>query len=440
MEDRRIRVCLLGASPVAGNSGLVALACGTLASVAQSLPRAEVFLVDYDRAPAVHAVALPRGETRVELVNLRYSKKLFLPNNIPVLLVCALIARLLPSEAARRWFLSLNPWLRKISTADMALSLAGGDSFSDIYGMNRLVYVSLPQLLVILLGKPLVQLPQTYGPYRRASARWMARFILKRSVQVFSRDQAGLETLRKLMPETRGALSPKFAYDMGFALTPQAPPAKVLEQIKRIRVGGPLVGLNISGLLYMGGYTRDNMFGLRCAYPRLVREVIDFLIRRQGAQVLLVPHVLSESPSPEEDGHVTIALHDELAGRYAQRLHCLDGRLAASEVKYVIGQCDFFVGSRMHACIAALSQGVPVVGLAYSHKFAGVLESVGGGCEVVDLREADEEAVLSSLSDALRDKESLRSELEERMPKIKESVLNLFARNEFKPLFVAQPE
>ena len=45
--------------------------------------------------------------------------------------------------------------------------------------------------------------------------------------------------------------------------------------------------------------------------------------------------------------------------------------------KAVIGQCDFFIGSRMHACIAALSQGVPCVGVAYSMKFAGVFDTVG---------------------------------------------------------------
>jgi polysaccharide pyruvyl transferase WcaK-like protein len=56
--------------------------------------------------------------------------------------------------------------------------------------------------------------------------------------------------------------------------------------------------------------------------------------------------------------------------------------------------CDFFVGSRMHACIAALSQGIPTVGVAYSRKFAGVFDIVGAADWVVDGRTAtDGEAV-----------------------------------------------
>ena len=46
-------------------------------------------------------------------------------------------------------------------------------------------------------------------------------------------------------------------------------------------------------------------------------------------------------------------------------------------MKYLIGQCDFFVGSRMHSCIAAVSQCVPAVSIAYSDKFIGVMATLG---------------------------------------------------------------
>jgi colanic acid/amylovoran biosynthesis protein len=38
---------------------------------------------------------------------------------------------------------------------------------------------------------------------------------------------------------------------------------------------------------------------------------------------------------------------------------------------------DFFTGARMHACIAALSSGVPVLPMAYSRKFAGLFGTLG---------------------------------------------------------------
>jgi flagellar basal body-associated protein FliL len=59
---------------------------------------------------------------------------------------------------------------------------------------------------------------------------------------------------------------------------------------------------------------------------------------------------------------------------------------------------------------------------------------VGGGARVVDLREAEEQQILAAIGKALQDKSLLRHELEERMPNIKKSVLNLFSNDEFKQL------
>jgi polysaccharide pyruvyl transferase WcaK-like protein len=70
---------------------------------------------------------------------------------------------------------------------------------------------------------------------------------------------------------------------------------------------------------------------------------------------------------------------------------------------------------------------VPAVGLAYSGKFAGVLDSLGAGGRVIDLRTTDAPAVLESISKSVAERESLRAELQRRMPAIKASVLNLFA-------------
>lgn len=45
----------------------------------------------------------------------------------------------------------------------------------------------------------------------------------------------------------------------------------------------------------------------------------------------------------------------------------------APEIKAVIGRCDAFIGCRMHALIAAGSQAVPTLPLAYSPKAMNVI-------------------------------------------------------------------
>ena len=43
----------------------------------------------------------------------------------------------------------------------------------------------------------------------------------------------------------------------------------------------------------------------------------------------------------------------------------MDGDFSASDLKGMIGCCDFFVGARTHSVIAATSMGVPSVVLSY---------------------------------------------------------------------------
>ena len=79
-------------------------------------------------------------------------------------------------------------------------------------------------------------------------------------------------------------------------------------------------------------------------------------------------------------------------------------------MKTLIGKCDVFVGSRMHACIGAVSQCVPTVSLAYSDKFKGVMAPLGESSVVVDLREAtfeDTENAINGLFDNRIKKESM---------------------------------
>jgi polysaccharide pyruvyl transferase WcaK-like protein len=65
----------------------------------------------------------------------------------------------------------------------------------------------------------------------------------------------------------------------------------------------------------------------------------------------------------------------------------------------------------MHSCIAALSQGVPCVGVAYSMKFAGVFESVGMGDWVVDGRSVGNAAAVERILELYRGREAVRESL-----------------------------
>ena len=70
----------------------------------------------------------------------------------------------------------------------------------------------------------------------------------------------------------------------------------------------------------------------------------------------------------------------------------------------------------MHACIAALSQGIPAVGIAYSKKFHGVFESVGIQNMVVDARSLSTKELIEQCIDHYKSREESKNILKEKLP------------------------
>ncbi len=419
-------VGLLGATFNTGNLGVSALTEGALRTILHRFPEARVFLLDYGREGFVQNFRLGGRELELPFVNMRFSKRFWLPNNIAVLLSLAFLAKLVPSRELRRRLLASNPWLQRIREADCFVSIAGGDSFSDIYGLGRLLYVSLPQFLALLLGKRLILLPQTIGPFRGRIAKKIARYILIRADRVYCRHFAGVEELQSCFGPSLPNGKAKFCPDVGFVVNSAAPASLNIAGLgAEPKFGRHLVGLNVSGLLAMGGYTRKNMFGLRADYMQLGYGLIQFFVEKQNTKVLLIPHVFGIDA--ERDSKISEEIYQGLKEKYPGQLGLVCGSYQVGEIKHIIGQCDFFVGSRMHACIAALSQNIPAVAVAYSDKFIGVMQSIGIGSLVVDARELPPNEILDRVEEAFQQKASLRRQLEQVIPRVKETVLQLFA-------------
>ena len=416
-EETRIhspKICILGATFNTENMGVSMLAAGAIRCVLHRFPNAQIIMLDYAYEPYNFNFAFEGRSVPVRFVNLRFSKKFYLANNIALLLALVLFSKAIPSEALRRRFLSANPWLKELLDSRLVFAVSGGDSFSDIYGVARFLYVALPQLLALFAQKRLVLLPQTIGPFRNPVVHAIARNILANAEVVYSRDRIGLEATKRTLGSDRGL---KFCYDMAFEVDPRKPASLDIVGLQDSEL--PLVGFNISGLLLVGGYTQKNMFGLRVDYRDLVSEVIGFLIMQKSARVLLVPHVFGSAEHLESDTGACESIYQDQSTKYPGRIGLVRGKYAYDEIKYVIGRCDFFVGARMHACIGAISQHIPTALIAYSDKFRGVVESVGAEDLVVDPRKLGLDEIVSKVDDIYERRLKIRSNLAAKIPSVK---------------------
>ena len=432
-NNKQIKICLLGASFDTCNMGVSALAAASIKCILNRWPEAEVVLLGSSQFVGEHCLKVMDKEFMVQRVPVRFCKNIFLPNHFFVLALYAFLLRLLPFRPLRNYLMERNSYLKLILQADVFADITGGDSFSDIYGMRRFMSGFLKKLLPLMFRKELIMLPQTYGPFKKRLTKFMARYILRHSNVIYSRDRAGAEYVSKLLDDTTGEDKVRFVPEVAFVLDPRVPSNMDIGSLPDVRTDkSVIVGLNVSGLLYYGEYTRDNMFGLKEDYGQTICRIIDFLMDKKDVLVLLVPHVFPPVESAEV-GFVendVAACHDiykTFSEKYSNRVFMVRGRYDQSEIKYIIGLCDFFLGSRMHACVAALSQMIPAVGLAYSKKFSGVFDSVGVGHLVIDLRIETEASILALLEKVCSEREAIVHKLSQTIPKAQEAILKVFS-------------
>lgn len=427
MKENR-KICLLGATFSTNNLGVSALTDGIIKSIQYQFPDAQIFLLDYGKERLNYDFKFSNGTVKIRLLNLRFSKKIYLRNNIAVLILFSLLLKIIPFAKIRNRMIAGNFFLSSIKEMDFCASIAGGDSFSDIYGLARFFYVILPQLLVLFNRQKLILLPQTFGPFRTKTASLVAKYVLKKSKVIYSRDYAGLDMMNVF--GGNGFLEKKlnFCYDVAFVVDPVKPEKLQTENFfSRTTSDFPLVGLNISGLLFMGGYNQKNMFNLKIDYEHFIYDLIDRLITQKNTVVLLIPHVFGAMDHLESDYIVCKKIFSDLKTKYKNRIFTVEGIYNQNGIKYIIGLCDFFIGSRMHACIAALSQCIPSVPVAYSKKFYGVMQTIGQESLVADPRHLEEEDIWNIIEGAFERREVIGKKLNEKIPAVQAKVFNLFS-------------
>jgi len=417
------RAGIMGASLHTGNRGVSALGASLARLVWHSRPDAVVSMLIGNRDAASKDLTVDGEVKTVYTVNYRLSPRAGIGQQLWWIVPMAGLYRAVPIAAVRRRIAGTSRWLRFVAEADFVGDIRGGDSFSDIYGPKAFLRGSLPVLSVIWIRGGIHLLPQTYGPFRSKLARRLARYILLRADSIWCRDRASVQEVTQLTDGQRtGTLCP----DVAFALEAVRPDSPAIDPPLPEEERSTLIGINVNGLVYNGGYTRANMFGLKLDYPAFLKRAAEQLLSDQSNRLLLVPHTYAPEGSVESDPAACRDLVQRLPQGLRGRVHLVTGEYDQHQIKGVIGMCDFFIGSRMHACIAALSQGIPAVAVAYSRKFAGVFDVVGAADWVIDGRTECVEEALNRVGALFNRRETSRAALARTVPAAQAELMRAF--------------
>lgn len=306
-----------------------------------------------------------------------------------------------------RYFLTQNT-SALLSQSD-AVIMTGGDIISLDYGLESLYYWVGICEKAINLKKTTILWAASVGPFTaNAHVEKHMKHFLARFTLITVREKASYDYLSRL-----GLKNIEMVIDPAFALDPEKYDTS---SIGLLNTENELLGFNISPLIgkfRLNDQSRDD----------LDNEIIEFIkqvIDTKGVNVMLIPHVDPLNGANENsDSHYMKAILDKLRalGYNEKKIDILPRTLNAAELKYVISKCDYFMGARTHATVAALSQHVPTTSIAYSIKAKGInFDLFGHNKYVLETPKISLDELNKHFDLLVSEKKEIKQLLEEKIP------------------------
>lgn len=309
--------------------------------------------------------------------------------------------------------------IQEYFNADVIIN-TGGDVLTEDYGtlsfLNYVVNISFG----ILLTKPVVLYAESMGPFKKRLNKLIGRFLFNRMALITLREEVSRKHLKELGIDK----APIYVTaDSAFLLRP-APHQMIKEIMLKEGIdknNKPLIGISVSKIIARYGFLdlKDSEEKYN-RYIHLMSKVVGYLIEKLNATVIFVPHVIE----PWGNDDRTVA--DDIINLIKNKNKCISIKkeYTAEEIKGIIGECDLFIGARMHATVASTSMFVPTIAIAYSHKTPGIMgKMLGQEKYVLDIKNLDYNTLISKIEDAWNNKEKIKNDLEYKMDDIKERAL-----------------
>lgn len=310
--------------------------------------------------------------------------------------------------------ISRNSRLFDYYDSDIVIN-SGGDHLSGEYGIGTLgSFINI--LYAILLGKPVILYGESLGYFKNPLLNFIAKFVFNRTKLIIVREE-----LSKKYLDDYNITRPKVCVtaDPAFLLNAVSQ-SRVFEILSENDIGEiqkPLIGINPSELIIrfmkMGYQQAEEEF------TDIMVGVIDNLVENLNATVIMIPHVYS---SGVDDRTVINNIFYKIKNK--SKVEIIKNECTSEELKGIIGQCDLFIGARMHATIASTSMLVPTVGIAYSHKIYGIIgDMLGQEKYILNIKDLNYENLISKINDAWENRKKIKKELEMKIPMVKEKAM-----------------
>ena len=286
-----------------------------------------------------------------------------------------------------------------LKTIDIVLSV-GGDNYSSEYGFPSFLIGVDDQ--AIKMNKPTILWGASIGPFAKNKniEKIMAKHLSNMSL-ITVRETLSREYVKKNLSLQNTMLFP----DSAFSLKPKHVD---LSSFWPIDNQDRVVGLNVSPYLQRFGDNSVDYVNEFCTF-------IETLITHHNCSVLLIPHVIFRSNASQDDLSIMRKIYMRL-NHLTAKVSLIENQYDSAQIKYIIGNCKYFIGARTHSTIAALSSFIPTLSIAYSVKARGINKDLFGHEEyVLDISDVTSETLINGFKKLANEEMEIKEILENKI-------------------------
>lgn len=264
-----------------------------------------------------------------------------------------------------RAFADFRPLRDAVRQSDAVFLVGGGYFYSYRRFMPGLSYASNVSAAHwgYKFGKPVIFLPQSYGPFYSKAAAGLFDYAVRRASVVFFRENISGEYLKKRHPGFCGKIH--YAPDYAVYLTP--------EDL------GPLADVPARPSPIIGVTVRTWEHSLCPEYWETLAGFLVWVNKQYGLRVRVIVQV-SGRKKAEGDESVSRSLLQYLS----MRMNAGELEFCAMKPYFELDQlcrlyreCEIVLATRLHSALLSYICGRPALVIGYQHKHQGVLKALG---------------------------------------------------------------
>ena len=260
-------------------------------------------------------------------------------------------------------------------------------------------------------NKPVYVMGTSIEPINNKIVKKYTNCVLKKMTHVFAREIITYRYLKNILPENKFSLIP----DMAFMLEDYKKEFTNITDLKK--KSNNVYGITVRNWNFPNSYNSDEMM---TKYVSSLKELIEYEIEKNNNSFVFVPQVIVDHGN---DTEIAKKIQKLLKIENQKRFLIIEEDLSPIEIKAMIGNFDFFIGTRMHSNIFAISMKIPTVAIAYEKKTNGIMHTAGLDDYVVEIDNIDFKKLEEKVELQRKNNLIIRQQLESKINILRNDIL-----------------